>query len=709
MKDLNLHEQIIKSLNLMVYDRSLTLSEQGFGGSAGIVGIPSYKELSPEEIKQQKVERQFIKQVEKEKKSLSTGCNTLLNSKSQEPSDVTAKKVFLLIRDEVGEHWYNISSWGTNEKKLLNALKLIKDKETYNKVLEFIDSCYPESAGMTIMEFLQSEEFSGGQVGLEKRAKNATKNPYTYIAPSLGPVGIISSELPAMASWYLNDAHLKAYQQILQKFNKNETYYQENPYKDEIKGTWDKISKSWKTQMPPFAREVFHNATMLASIALAVFSGGSLAPLLISAGIDLVDAAAYMAEGDPWMAGFCLVFAILPIAGYQIKSLSTAYRTYKSLKNIDKYYEAISKGKRVPSEYAKSAKGFGKFSESMKKAIEWITRPRNLIRVYKKILKLKIDSAFKNKGIRFIIKLIINLVSACLLTAKFLTTFGLKLITTMGPVYITWSWIASILGIEEKSNVEKKDMELTFLVKQAFSDLDPKTSLSTDNGNVYNINVLLLQLTLYGAGYTSTKKETNAGYNFTNGILTFQNAKDVKTVKIYNVTGKLVDTITNNNNQTIKSKKLNNKEVLICVVNDSLNNNIKIKIQEGSNGTVKLNKQNTKQIKPKWGYYDNATKEMVKNYQTLNGLKQTGIFDNTTKQSLIDKIKEGKITRIRNISNQKIDAKTILKLQESDLNKLLKQQYKKASDDVKKELDKLNDSTLIDEDSVDVILSDWNK
>ena len=626
MKELNLHEEIIKSLKLISYDRSLTLNEQGFGGSAGIIGVPQYVPLDPEEKKRRDLEKKFSQEVERQEKILSFKCKSRLKTKSSDPNENVAKKVFLELEDEIGHHWYDVSSWLTSKTDILNALKLIKNQQTYDKILELIDICYPDSAGMTIIELIQTEEFSPGQLGL--------KSSYRTPLSNMGPGGSI----PEYLSWELNDSWLESYEKILKRFNPNEKYYQENPFLDEKgKKETNELKVFWRTQMPPFARSVFHNLTMLASLAVTVFSGGATAPLLIAFGIDLADATAYYLEGDLWTAGFMLVMSLVPLAGVTKTQIKEAALWYRSLKAM-----------------TPAARNSELSISPFKKIFDAATRTRNILKANWALFRMEIKNLIKELDPPMLVKLIFWLVKKAYLPLKFLVNAGLMLFGT----YYTWSQIAIKLGIQQNESVKAlNDMQITDIIRYYFDSIKSTTIRSVRDANNYNFDVYLLQLVLIHMGFGSNKNASAPTFNFKNGILTINNSNKVKGFKIYDAFGKLMESIDNKNkNNVLKSKKITYNGVLILYVTDLNGTTHKVKLFNGTNGSIY---NSPTELLPNWGHFDKITETMLKEYQLKNNLSADGVFGSKVMQSVINKIDKKELTRIKNIIGQKIDKKEI--------------------------------------------------
>ena len=762
MKELNLHEEIIKSLMLITYDRSLTLNEQVtlsedwaedllgsvkqapkidhekiknekiklFGKDNkrwglyqyktvddikkmlnilinkkrlkydGIVdtntintikdlqksyGLPisgkidnktyetfeeKYKEKKGEwKRKRSELEHDFEQTQIKQNKISKYNCKTRLQKKSTDPSENIAKKVFLELQSQVGEHWYNVKSWGTNEKKILNALKLINNNNTYKKVLDYIDLCYPESEGMTIIEFIQSEEFSPGQAGLEQRVKN----PATAMGVGAGT--------PVYASWYLNDLHLKSYQQILQKFNKEEKYYQENPYKEKTKSVLDKISKEWKTQVPPYAREVFHNVTMLASIAVAIFSGGATAPLLISLGIDLVDATAFWVEGDPYMAGLCAIFAIIPLGGVAKNQIKKGIQWYKELKSLTPAArkEAISES-------------------PFKNLFEYAGRKRTILSVYNRLFRIKFANIVKKiKDVGVLAKFLVWLLKKGFITIKFLTKLGLM----VGGVFVSWYVIAKKLGIKEVENPYKKiaqerlnsatkNFVIDYLKEQ--KSLNPIYSLNSAESSRFRLPILLIQFCLKAGGYDVTNKE------MTESTPEWEKKTPQGQVN-FNYKPKYDYLYTPQGKTELENKRLNWKKSKKSI----------------------LTKDFTKEKLPfKWGYFDQNMDTMIKKFQKNHNLKSNGVIDNSTLSSLISDLQSGKMNSIKNYSSHKLTEEEQRYLYFKDVEKeelkqyeLLKIERKQLDEEYlkkKNEYDKSMVNRLDDvEHTIELPVDQWEK
>lgn len=653
MKELNLHEEIIKSLKLMIYDRSLTLSEQGIGGYAGIPGGPvTTYTVTP--TSQEKREAEIRREFEKKSKKVYAGkCKTMLNDPNLDENERTAKEVFLALEDQIGHHWYDVTTWGTNDKIILNSIKKIKHQKTYDDLLSFIDMCYPEYAGHTVIELLQQTEYSEGQKDVEKRVWS--------LEGMSGPM----RNIPEMIQWYGNDMTLKAIEGELKIFNPNETYHQEDSKGENYEKDWGKfwgaVMKEWKTQVPPLSREIFHYASLLAALALTIFSGGATSALVAAFIIDVVDATAYMMEGDPWMAGFCFVFALVPplqaLKG-EVKALKEYYKELKAL---------------TPTARKKAIESNSRFAKLLKIAND----KRILYRAYFEYFKMTIKDLIKKyifKNIIDFVKLILWLVKKGYIVAKFLTKTALML----GTVYITWGGLAILLGIEEiEKDPEFKDKYIDINTETLFGvAAENKVVITRSNRNTYSELILLLQYTLIHAGYNNLSKTQLPSYSFINGVLTINNSKNITEFKIFTSFGQLVESVVNSKKlNVLKSKKITGEGVFIIQTKNTNGETNKMKIINGSKGNINTSLYNPSGIQyPKFGYYDSVTEEMVRNYQRKNNLNVDGKFGPQVMDSIILKIKTNQIIRIKNILNKPIDNKKVLKKLMSQLNNTVDKQ-----------------------------------
>ena len=460
----------------------------------------------------------------------------------------------------------------------------------------------------------------------------------------------------------LNEELLR--QLLLMNFDRSKTLLEQKP--DEVmpgqietmgyvQGKPETLEPALKKQ-EQFFKDIFekrHEILMVSSLALTIF-GGPLGNVL-SIGLDLGDAALYIAEGDPYMAGLSLLFITLPAGQLAAKYTKTEIKsTISALKDAN---ALIKKGKTPKKLLTKRQKEITKLITSTKVTTIAIVN----------LFKTTIKTIIKKLGLRGVVKLIFWLAKKGYLLAKFLIKNGL----IIGGIMYSWHKIAELMGITEKTETIKlikekstfTDLSLSFLE----SSLNEGRVFSTELSSGFLPEVVFLQSTLFSGNYKPQNIKQTTTYSINNGVLEIKNAKDIKEYNLYTSMGKLVDSIKNTNKEvTLKSKKLKDKGVYILKVT-TINNDIKtIKINniEGNRGNIYSSGKISDE--PKWGYYDNFTEDMVKDYQKKNGLVNDGICGPKTLGSIINNIKNGSIKNIKNVSGYNIKDSDIGKLSYGD-------------------------------------------
>ena len=215
-KDLLLNIELIRQLSLINFDRSKTLMEQSVKSDR----------LGPQ--------GQF---------------QPLIDTDRPSKDESVAYRVLDKIKKEINKdsYWIEFWKWGTDEDGLLESLKTLKNKNQYDILLKLIHRNFPESAGLTIIQFLQQQEFSVAQ------------DPFFQ---ELNRDVNIASEI----QYQKNDKWLIQYQNILQKFNPYEKYSYESVF--------DSSTTMAKQVIPPYTRELLHVALPLSAVLVSIATGG---------------------------------------------------------------------------------------------------------------------------------------------------------------------------------------------------------------------------------------------------------------------------------------------------------------------------------------------------------------------------------------------------------------------------------------------------
>jgi hypothetical protein len=283
-----------------------------------------------------------------------------------------------------------------------------------------------------------------------------------------------------------------------------------------------------------------HNIAMIASIAFSMFGGGI--GQVFSLVFDAIDVGLFIEEGDYFMAGLAIIFAVIPIG-----DLLKAY--------LRKYPGAKSFTKKTLTKILEKLKIKKPLTPDEKKILDAITSAKLQNKAFWKMVREKIRMTIMGKKPNYVVAFIVWLVKKGILTSQFLLKWGL----IIGGVFYSWYKIAQWLGIKPKDETKSKKQ----LTKSDFAEMNVLSYLKNMSSKGYTYSTKLsgtekpevaaLQYTLYAGGYFTTNKV-------------------------------------------------------------------------------------------KWGYYDDSTKKAVENYQQKNSLTKDGIAGPNTIKSLIEKIKNDKIT-----------------------------------------------------------------
>jgi peptidoglycan hydrolase-like protein with peptidoglycan-binding domain len=635
-------EDILKQIRLINYERSKTLSEQS------VIGAPNYgttKYRTDAEI-------QANMDAEELQRNIDKNCNSLIKSTPRSESEKTAKKIFLILKNQ-------IDSNGTKEQIILDALKLINSPQTYIMLMVYIYGCYPQEQGKTILQFIQGKEFSTGSGN-------------TWLRDS--PIGL-GQEI----QWQFNDSWLESYQKILQKFNPEERYDKEFFQPDD-----NSMNVMFKAALPPYAREVAHIVIPILSIAVSFipFGQGVGAWLLKSSimfGVEAVDAAIYKwGDENDYAAGLALLFAF---AGPLDNGLSSLVKAYGP---------ALLKKIALNTTAATLTKG----------ELELLANISTYSVKYKILCKIGLAREFtkqiitKAKNSSDILKFILKLSKYGLLTAKFTGKMGLLI----GGTFYTWDAIAKHLGVCNTmplNALTQSDWLILKAVGKAGNYIQPFStpceqeavanklkSIKTDNDlfvnlletakkenktystkySYYNINVLIAQYVFYAAGLDV--EPVKSSYFVKNNILTINNSEDIKNVSMHTSTGTLIQTINNQNHSKVLTYNFGNLPISTFLANkllilkftmfDKTTQTVRVFVGRDISGVYNYGQVGVIPL-AEWGVFDKSTEKLVNIYQKQNGLQVDGKIGPDTLSKLISDLKTKKYGVIKNLKNENFD------------------------------------------------------
>ena len=650
-------EDVLKQIRLINYERSKTLSEQSVAGAPN-QGMIRYRTDA---------EIQANMDAEELKKKINQNCNSILNGAPVNENEKTAKKIFLILKNQ-------IDSWGTKKQIILDALKLIDSKKTYMSLLVYIYACYPEeSQGKTVLQFIQSQEFSLGSWGSEFKRNSA--------------IGF-GQEL----QWQDNDSWLEVYQKILQKFNPDEKYDVEVP---EFDSDW--MTTITQEVLPPYARELSHIAIPILSVLTSFIGVGvSVSAWLVRSGIvfgvESVDAAIYkFGDKNDYAAGLALMFAIAGPLDAGLELLVTKYGA-SLLKKLTLKEVVLSKGE-------------------IELAADVVVNGSK----YEKLTKLGMAKEFtkqiltKASNSNVIVKFVLKLMKKGLL----LTNLTARIGVLIGGTFYTWDAIAKHMGIcntmplKQLQDTDWKILQAAGVVGEyiqpftisceveammkkinamrtdndLFIDLLEKAKKENETYSTtygyYNINVLIAQYVFYAAGLDDDLVKSN--YILKNNILTINNSEIIKNVSMYTSLGKLIKTINNNNNSKVLTYDFGNLKSVVIMKFTMFDNTIetgKLFVGAGLSVTYTFNILG----KPEWGIFDKPTEKLVTLYQKQNKLSVDGKIGPETLSKLISDLKTKKYGEIKNIKNENFDNIRIAEVTE-EYNEYLKQKDKLILDE----------------------------
>jgi len=630
-----LNEELLKQIRLINYERSKTLFEQS---------VYTGPKLFPPSINaNQDADLEYLEN----KMKIVQNCDSLIKSKPGSESEKKAKKIFLILKNQVDSN-------GTKEQIILDALKLIDSAQTYMMLMVYIYGCYPESYGMTILQFIQAQEFSLGSSNSSLRHL---------------PMGIAIGQ---KIQWEFNDSWLEAYQKILQKFNSEEKYEKESFDADD-----NSVNIGMKLVLPPYAREVAHIVIPILSIVISLIPGGQgvgawLLRSSIMFGVEAVDAAIYKwGDKNDYAAGLALLFAF---AGPLDNGLNLLVKNYGAtllkkiaLNSIDRV-GAVSLTKGELELLANITVYSAKYTKLTK------------IGLARQFTKQIITKASKSS---VILAFILKLSKYGLLTTKFMGRMGLLI----GGTFYTWDAIAKSLGICNTLplSLAESDWLILKAVAKTGKYIQPFTTpcdqeaaynklktIRTDDDlfidlletakkenktysttyGYYNINVLIAQYVFYAADLVD--KLNTSIYSLKNNILTINNSEIIKNVSMYNVMGKLIKTINNNNNSKVLTYDFGNLKSVVIMKFTMFDNTIETgQLLVGAG----LSEAHNFKIlgKPEWGVFDKPTEKLVNIYQKQNGLSVDGKIGPETLSKLILDLKMFRYGKIENLNNEDFD------------------------------------------------------
>lgn len=443
--------------------------------------------------------------------------------------------------------------------------------------------------------------------------------------------------------------------------------------------------------------EIAHYLLPLGSFLITIASGGALAPILISAGLELTDAALYMyIDKDPYMAGLAAIFALVgPFDAFLkplIKTVGTSILKKMALKTVEYTDEELEVIQYI-------ARNGGKFTK--------LTKLGAGIQLTKYYLK---SFSTSSKTIEFCVLLIKRL-------GLPVANFGLY----AGAPFYAWDFMAAKLGLcnsSELKGLEKSKWKILQIIGYVGPYLQPFTegcdavvaeqkldelekSLLTMNGRIktsiehslksdfiystrlskiYMLEVLYIQYLLKYLGYTEYTEEYSEGIDVWTKVkkpkYTIPPQNDIPGLTSYDPTGGIGAARRASQLPATGYKKDDN-----------------ILAGELTKDKSFVKKTRKVVVTFKYGFYDENTKRLIESYQKDRGLTVDGVCGvNTLKRMLvsIDSIISSKkdIPNYNNVNLTPKEIEEIRKKTADEFEKLNKEYNSVSKEELKKELDK---------------------
>lgn len=698
MKELNLHEEIIKSLKLITYDRSLTLNEQvdlSEDWAEDLLGpVKHAPKIDHEKIKNEKIklfgkdnkrwgvyQYQKIDEIKKllnyliDKKKLKYDgvvdletTNTIKSLQKKyglSPTGIIDQKTFDMFNKQ-----FKIKKLENQQKRILKSKKDSKEiqlncKSLQNKSIE--SGGNKKTAALIYQVIMQNVSQKGTEeqdiLGAIKQIKNYDiyKELSKIVLGCTGAPSIMafiqSTEfskgsnlsrlpfLPYQIQWQFNDKWLYEYQKILTKYNEKERYETEIP------------TNIWQTMIPPFTREAMHAVLPLVSFALMLLPGGqTLSGLLIATIPDVLDAGVYMlADKDPYMAGLTLMFALVSVIPELPISAKAAKYGSSIIKKFSKkeFWKLTDEELEVVNDMNINSVKYEKYAEN--KLIQLTLK--NITDNYFKTATPKGIAAFIDWAIR---------------RGYLVANAGKKIVLNVGGTTVTWDFIASMVGLGCNKTFSFSDIFKEFgydKMSQIVAKLQSFTKTKDECEKVK----------LEKAKYLQKKLEEKLNFYKNNfDELLIENIK-------YMISKKIYFSISNN------YEFFNGVVFIQCFLKqfEKISSMSKIK----TNPINKIQKDVFK-----WGVFNGYTKSIVEKYQELNRVPINGVLDSKTLNLILNDIKTKKYGKIKNYYGKDLTKSSELVMKTityneyiKNINDIIKDQKDKVDEEIDNKREDLQD------------------
>jgi len=707
MKD-NLHEEILRQLSLINFDRGKTLLEQ----------------ITDEPIKSNREKEEELKKISKSAKNrLCQGLqpftykglggkrsivevlkNPCFKTKYMDKQSTEKKSnlIFDILVD-------NIDEFTGNNEAILWALKRIDNSSTYFSLLKKIRSL--GSYRGPIPSDLEK---------LKKEGKLSFK--YEYILDWIQLNGYLG------INFYYQERekkYLKYFVNILEKWGENpknmwvrfDVVTESNPMNPKEVGKYiEKYGKSPSLiqiidPSPSKIIEVAHFVLPIASLFLNFFGG----PPGIVAGsiLELIDASIYLSyDEDPYMFGIGVIFALVPLGslrkvpGFKEMTKEGVEEAFiklgTKLKNGEKlvteeriFLKNLVKNPIVTKNVVSKAVGQGLVQLAKKQSptavlrfIDWMYEKGYLLsRGYYEIINIVLAvQTFdyyasvtwgKCKGTFQLVPTIIDLVSLLFEENGKIenwnpNSFKEKLKKYMDFVQpFTESEDECLLLAQYNLMKIIKTMKLKeYNVYKITIDKILEKNTTFLVGGHYDLGLARIQNFLYNC-WEKNKffvNEEKINYKFSNKKLIFTNAKKIKKVSIITSLGKTIETIFNTNkNSQIISKTIDDKGMVLFNAELYNGKSFKGKIFTNMSGVYNIG-TTIENPQLNFGYFDKGFINLLKSYQEYKKIPMSGILDSKTLKSIKNDI-------YSKTCGSEIKNRTGLELTKEEENELVNQEW----------------------------------
>jgi hypothetical protein len=664
-----LSEEILRQLSLIRFDKSKTLLEQ----------------ITDEPILSKSEKEKELKKINKSSKNwLCQGLQpftykglggkrsiveTLKNPcfKTQymdkQPTEKKSKVLFDILVD-------NINEYAGNNDAILWALKSIDNSKTYYSLLKRIRSLGSYN------DFLLPD-----LKDLKKQGKLSLK--YEYILDWVQLNGYTG------ANFYYQERqkrYLKYFVNTLEKWGEDpknmwtrfDAVTTSKPMTDEEVGEYIEKYGSTPSLMqildptPKSIVETAHFVLPMASLALNLFGGPP--GMIVGSVLELIDASIYLSyDEDPYMFGLGVIFALVPLGSLR-KVPGFAEMTEKGVESaFIKLGTKIRNGEKLTAAERVFLKNLVKNPTVIKNAALKLVGD-GLVMLAKKqspTTYLRFISWLYEKGY-LLSRGYLSMVNLILATQ----TFDYYAYKTWGKCSGTFQMIPTITDLvsmlfKEQGKIEnwnpntikekikkhidfaqpftKSETECLLLAQYNFTKMMKKIKLKEYNIYKITIDELIKQNTTFSKGghydlglariqnylYNCWKSnkffidEEKIAYSFLNKKLVFTNAKKIKKITIVTSTGKIIESIINNNHSSqITSKTINEKGVILFIAELENGKSFKNKIINGLSGSFNLQfGKSYEDPKLNFGYFNDGFITLLKSYQEYKKIPINGILD----------------------------------------------------------------------------------